>query len=132
MLKVSWFGAEKSSVWGPALSSKTQFFLQIIIICPNKIVWMITVTISLVLTEQFGSFLKQYVMRIILTNTNPDGDVPSTSQITHKDDCNNVSDLVRGCDETGKAGRDLKPLLNCCYHRVDISRAQSLLESYEE
>lgn len=37
----------------------------------------------------------------MLTNADPDGDVPSTAQITHKNDSNNVSDLVRGCDETG-------------------------------
>lgn len=56
----------------------------------------------------------------------------ATAKITDENDSDNIADLVRACNEARKTGRDLKPLLYGCYHRIDVTWAKGLLQRNKE
>lgn len=45
----------------------------------------------------------------------------ATAEIADKNDSDNIADLIRARNEARKAGRDLKPLLYGCNHRIDVA-----------
>jgi len=58
--------------------------------------------------------------------------VSATAKITDENDSDNIADLVRACNEARKTGRDLKPFLYGCYHRIDVTWAKRLLQRNKE
>jgi len=57
--------------------------------------------------------------------------MPFCTQITDKENCNDVSHLVTGRYKTGKSGRDFKPCFNCSDNRIDVTGSHGLLKGYE-
>lgn len=57
------------------------------------------------------------------TDTDPDGDMPPAAQVAHEYNGYHVANLVGGCDRAGQTRRYIKPLLDCCYHRINVTRA---------
>lgn len=58
--------------------------------------------------------------------------MPSAAQVRHEDDGDDVADLIAARYEAGQTGRDLEPLLYSSYHRVNVARAQSLLQRHQK
>lgn len=58
----------------------------------------------------------------VLTDGNPDGYVPATTEITDENDRDDISDLVRAGNEAGQTRRDLKPLFDGGDNGVDVTR----------
>ena len=67
-----------------------------------------------------------------LTYTDEDGDVPPGAQVGHKDDCDDVPDLVHGGDDARNGAGDLVPLLDGRDGRVEVPGRQSLLHCHQD
>lgn len=72
------------------------------------------------------------VFKISLTNSNPNGNVPSTTQITDENDCYDVANFIRAGYEARQARRDLKPLLYGRYYGINVTGAERLLQRHKE
>lgn len=66
------------------------------------------------------------------SDSDPHGDMPPASKITHEDHRDHVADLVRRRYQPREAGWYLESLLDRSYHRIYITRAQRLLQCNEE
>lgn len=76
--------------------------------------------------------LHNRINKKVLAVAYPNRDMSATTKVTHENDCYNVANFVRACNEAGQAGRDFKPFFNCGNHRIDIARAQGLLQRHEK
>lgn len=65
---------------------------------------------------------------MILTNSDPDGDVFPAAKVAHEDDREDVADLVRGSDEARVTRGDFETFLDGGDDRADVARGESLLQ----
>lgn len=67
----------------------------------------------------------------MLTDANPDGNVPPASQIANKYDRDDISDLIAGGNQSRQTRWNVKALFYCRNHGVDVAGTQSLLECHK-
>lgn len=56
----------------------------------------------------------------LLTNANPDRNVPPASQITNEDYSNHIANLIAGGNQPGQARWNIESLLYCRYDRINV------------
>lgn len=67
-----------------------------------------------------------------LTDSNPNRDVPSTSQIAHEYDGDHIADFVARRYQPWQTRWNIESLFYCRYDGINVTGAQSLLECYEQ